>query len=62
LGRGDGMLRPSEHGTPALARAVAVGDSEYDACMVGYAGIGVAFYPTSEHCGLPPTGSSRPAT
>lgn len=32
----------------ALENVVAVGDSEYDACMVRYAGIGVAFCPTSD--------------
>ncbi len=31
----------------ALENVVAVGDSEYDACMVRYAGIGVAFCPTN---------------
>lgn len=30
-----------------LENVVAVGDSEYDACMVRYAGVGVAFCPTS---------------
>jgi glucosyl-3-phosphoglycerate synthase len=32
----------------ALENVVAVGDSEYDACIVRYAGIGVAFCPTSD--------------
>ncbi len=31
----------------ALENVVAVGDSEYDACMVRYADIGVAFCPTN---------------
>jgi len=35
-----------QRGIP-LENVVAVGDSEYDACMVKYAGIGVAFCPTS---------------
>jgi len=35
-----------QHGIEA-DNVIAVGDSEYDACMVRYAGIGVAFCPTS---------------
>jgi len=31
-----------------LENVVAVGDSEYDACMVRYAGLGIAFCPTSD--------------
>ena len=48
LGRGNAGLHPDEHHTPAFVSAVASGDSEYDACMVRYAGIGVAFCPTSD--------------
>jgi glucosyl-3-phosphoglycerate synthase len=40
-----------EYGVP-FENVVAVGDSEYDACMIRYAGIGVAFCPTSEIPGL----------
>ena len=32
----------------AIENVVAVGDSEYDACMVRYAGVGIAFCPTSD--------------
>ena len=37
----------AERGIP-LENVIAVGDSEYDACMVRYAGLGIAFCPTSD--------------
>jgi len=41
------MLHLSREREISLENVVAVGDSEYDACMLRYAGIGIAFCPTS---------------
>lgn len=40
-----------QRGVP-FENVVAVGDSEYDACMLRYAGVGIAFCPTSPIAGL----------